>query len=144
MSILLFILGIYVLGMFAIGLPMGIWSLKVQKRRFWENPTRSFLLNFALFPETTRYSITTPTEIIYPPSLPFIDNHGTPWSDRAEDVLNRGRYVTLTMLCWPGRILWNVVVGPICVFLLGCYFVGNVVPTLGARALSKCRRCLEI
>src|SRR3989338_5405994 len=125
MSILLFILGIYVLGMFTIGLPMGIWSLKVQKRRFWENPTRSFLLNFALFPETTRYSITTPTEIISPPSLPFIDNHGTPWSDRAEDVLNRGRYVTLTMLVWPGAFCGMWVAGRFGVSFLGCYFVGN-------------------
>lgn len=120
--------------MFAIGFPVGKYSLKV-----WKHPEKYPKLGRLLFPMNGMKR--TVGEQIYHTDLPttmsILNTHDAIHDD---DKLGMARYLTLQMLAWPLRLVYMVVVCMIALFLVQV----GMVPTYGAKLLVRCGSCLDI
>ncbi len=128
----------YVLGMFVVGFPMGLWSL-----RAWKDPSRK-ILSFMLFPFATFLGDVGKE---YPTSgLPAAiwwygcTKHSVLAGDSDEDCGKRAAYTSATMFFWPLRVCSLVflycIAGPVLSFVL----LSSIVKS----CLLMCKKCIRV
>lgn len=142
----------YVIGMFVIGYPMGLYSLKVWKH----NPHGSSFAEQILFP-FIYYNMTNPKDISKAGLL--ADMLQTSSALEKDDRTALMQYVFWTMLLWPIRFMYLSVIHTAVVIVRILYFCGKDIlsPILsgvglllkifslgGARVLLACKKCSSI
>ncbi len=137
-----FYLSVYVVGAVAIGMPMGKWSLKA-----WKYPKRYALLGKMLFPHTGTFHRVGELHRVEGDmgswdgtDLPLFETH-VHKAIKENDVAVLGRYIGVTMACWPIRVLWLLVVGTLCGTGV---FVFKTIPNTCTALVLRCKKCVEI
>lgn len=133
-------LACYVIGMFAIGYPMGFWSLCI-----WKNSDGAWrtIASFLLFPLMTLFKDIGKSQFWESNKNAMIQkmniSHETFATDSSYNLEKRAGYIFFTMMIWPLRLCWLPVHYVMAVFfvLTACVlFIWD----LGRRGLLVCRK----
>lgn len=135
---------IYVIGFFVVGIPMGIWSLRVWKKR------RSDFASFLLFPATTLIKnvgcdIKREEFMLKPPRQTTLHSFDIEDGDDARHEC--ARYIVLTALLWPIRASYLALawlIGAIVTLLISILYAFSMLTDRCAELLLRCRRCIRI
>lgn len=133
----------YIAGMFIVGIPLGVWSLKV-----WKNPKNYPILKNILFPikgiihnavgEVTtvrcRHMYYEETKLLF-----FTPHVARAIRQKDEEVLKK--YIHQTMQWWPYRVTWIVFSVPVLLFIYKPILLFNKVTMI---VLNRCKKCTDI
>ena len=140
MNVVWIIFALYIIGIPVVGIPLGHFSLVA-----WKHPHRK--IGFWLFPGACLFGgVGKDNENAS--TAPLLRGCGVTSSSFRDDTkanLNiRAKYIALTAIYWPFRVLWNI---------LGVLFAGITVAVIsffegvahcGARCMMRCKRCLLV
>ena len=143
-SLWLILLGLYVIGMVAIGFPMGFWSL-----RAWKDPEHNKQLGYLLFPFTS-YLGSFGAKYYQPCAAPLMremilnkGGHTILLNNYGEYPHLRARYIVATMLLWPNRFLSSLCTHLLFVVIASVHLAFENTFMILSEILLLCRCCTK-
>lgn len=151
MSLFQTLLLLYVVGIFAVGVPLAAWSIRAWRTRNGKkNRALAFLFPFTcaeLGERAFHQGIGTyecGNALIHSIVSEFALLNGVYEEDKKSRLIC-ARYVFVSALTWPLRSIYMIFMAIVNAFIavIGGVF-GELLPTLGGELLLKCRRCIGL